>query len=327
MRRGKPRTAAPVESTGENLICPGSAPISQTGNIGGSGMHMQQQNLPLNHLAVLEFRGRDAGRFLQAQLTADIASLEVGASTFACCCNPAGRVLGLLLLKAQGEDWFAICAADLAASLREWLGRYVLRAKVAIIERTDLGVAALPHAAAMSPATIPLETPQGRYAIVPGGELTQPGRDEDGDALRCDELLAGVAWLDAATSGQFLPQMLGMERIGALSFRKGCFPGQEIIARTRYLGKLKRHPLLCLIEGAFEAGPLENVELRSGEQTVSAVLVDRVAFPHKADTLAYLVMRGDPDFAPQTCVVTGREHAVRWSGAPGPDTRLPDATP
>jgi folate-binding protein YgfZ len=290
----------------------------------GSGMHMQHQNLPLRHLAVLEFKGRDAGEFLQAQLTADILSMENSEGVFACCCNPAGRVLGLLLLKYSGASWFAICSAELAPVLCDWLGRYVLRSRVEIIMRDDLGVAAVPHAVSKSPATILFQTPQGCYAIMPLPELSGEDRADHRAAIRCNELLAGVFWLDEASSGQFLPQMLGLERIGALSFSKGCYPGQEIIARTRYLGKLKRHPVLCLVDGATKTEPLAAVELRQGEDfTASAVAVESAAVPHDAVTLLLLVMRAEPDFAPQTLVLDGKELTVRWSGTPGAETRLP----
>lgn len=286
-------------------------------------MRTQHQNLPLQHLAVLEFRGDDAGEFLQAQLTADIASIERSEGAFACCCNPAGRVLGLLLLQARGTGWFAICAADLAPGLHEWLSRYILRSRVEIIQRNDLGVAAVPHAAAKSPATLLFQTSQGCYAIMPVSELSNEDREDYRAAIRCNELLAGVSWLDQGSAGQFLPQMLGLERIGALSFNKGCYPGQEIIARTRYLGKLKRHPVLCLVDGALDTEPLAAVELHRGEEVASAVVVERVAMPHESATLLFLVMRAAPDFTPNALVLNGEEHGLRWSGAPGPKTRLP----
>lgn len=286
-------------------------------------MHMQHHNLPLRHLAVLEFKGDDAGKFLQAQLTADIAAIERSEGAFACCCNPAGRVLGLLLLQARGTGWFAICAAELAQDLREWLSRYILRSRVEIVQRDDLGVAAVPDATSKSPATILFQTPQGCYAVMPLSELSDEDREDHRAAIRCNELLAGVSWLDQSSAGQFLPQMLGLERIGALSFNKGCYPGQEIIARTRYLGKLKRHPVLCLLDGALETEPLAAVELQRGEESASAVVVARVAMPHESATLLSLVMRAAPDFTPHALVLGGEAQVLRWSGVPGPKTRLP----
>ena len=78
------------------------------------------------------------------------------------------------------------------------------------------------------------------------------------EAWRAGELLSGIVWLNSKSSDSYIPQMLGFENIGAVSFRKGCYPGQEIVARARYLGKVKRKPLVATIEGtpALDIGGL-----------------------------------------------------------------------
>ncbi len=186
-----------------------------------------------NRLSVIAFTGKDAGSFLHNQLTADINALAPGAVTFAALCQPKGRVMALLLVIAGDSaeaGYRVVCHASLAEGLVSWLKRFVFREKVVIGIEQDLAVTS---GASIQPL------PGLSYSLVAAESLAS----ETPDAfLHARELALGVAWLDTTTTEQFLPQMLGQEAIGALNFRKGCFPGQEIIARTRYLGTLKRHP-------------------------------------------------------------------------------------
>jgi folate-binding protein YgfZ len=258
----------------------------------------------LRTLAVLEFTGNDAGQFLHNQLSADIAGLPSGGSGFACCCNPAGRVLGLLLVSVQNDSILAICAGELALPLREWLNRFVIRADVDIKPRSDLAViAGVPESLA---AGIQIETDFGlKYVIVPAQNL----QDDADNALerkwRTAELKSGVTWLGAGTGGQFLPQMLGFESIGALSFKKGCYPGQEIIARTRYLGKLKRRPMLIRISDAVPVSIMEKIELKDGDETHTAVVVDRVT-GHQQDQFLFTVVRAGQEVQPEGVLIRER---------------------
>ena len=98
---------------------------------------------PINTLSVLEFTGHDAGQFLHNQLSADITGITAGNAGFACCCNPAGRVLGLLLVSPRANSILVVCASELADQLKAWLGRYIIRADVQINLRSDLAVAAV----------------------------------------------------------------------------------------------------------------------------------------------------------------------------------------
>ena len=123
------------------------------------------------------------------------------------------------------------------------------------------------------------------------------------------ELANGTVWLDNETTAKFLPQMLGFERIEALNFNKGCYPGQEIIARTRYLGKLKRRPILLKTASSIDVGIGEKLALISGEESSSAVLVDQIAGTDGSKTL-FVVARAGEDFHPENIKVKDAEFKV-----------------
>jgi hypothetical protein len=220
----------------------------------------------LPYLAVARVQGPDAAAFLQAQLSADIASLPGGGATFACYCSPRGQVHGLLLVcrepngpgEESAETFLLAGAAGLLPSILERLRRFVLRARVTLEMAGDLAVCGPP--AATAPAA-------GLYSTLPGlayriAEATQCAPDgRAAAAWKAQELRHGIAWLDATTSERFIPQMLGFDRLGAVSFSKGCYPGQEIVARARYLGSVKRKPLRLLVVGAPEIPPGSAVRL------------------------------------------------------------------
>lgn len=238
---------------------------------------------PLPYLSTCKVSGTDAGAFLHAQLAADIAALANGQSSFAAYCSPRGQVIALLLLCRQDPVWFIITQASLASLVANRLRMFVLRAKVSIeaLHETQLTGMYEPEAATAPAAVF---TPGGtslRYA------LSAPGA-ADGAALmrwRREEIRHGICWLQSETSERFLPQMLGLDRIGAVSFSKGCYPGQEIIARTRYLGKLKRWPVLLELDGIPPLNPGDNCVLVSASARVEGVVVDVASADAMSTTL------------------------------------------
>jgi folate-binding protein YgfZ len=224
----------------------------------------------LQDLSVITLTGRDADVFLHNQLTADIKALAPGDCTFAALCQPKGRVMALLLVQAVEGGLRAVCHRSLAESLAAYLLRFRFRDKVEITVDTTLAVVSLDNQDALLDALVPL--PGVALGIVSGDAAPAP------DPLAAEHIAArhlalGVVWLDETTTEQFLPQMLGEDVIGALNFRKGCFPGQEVIARTRYLGKLKRHPWTGYVDSDEPLEPMQALELTGSGQAGSGVLV------------------------------------------------------
>ncbi|MGD8384407.1 MAG: hypothetical protein PVF89_03260 [Lysobacterales bacterium] len=256
---------------------------------------------PLSHLTAIRLGGEDAGQFLHDQVSADVLGLEDGQSTLACYCEPKGRVLALLLIIRRGTDYIVVLARELAAAIVARLKIFIFRARVSIEEcGQEVGlIGPGDSSAAPEGLVIPLDALPGNraHSLLLGPVPRSPeATDTDASQWRFTELRHGVAWLGAKTSGQFLPQMLGFDRIGAVNYKKGCYPGQEIVARTHYLGKVKRHPRILVTEGKIDPEPMDKIELRSGAETYDAVTVDSA---HDADgnTCILCVTRMSPEAA------------------------------
>ena len=260
----------------------------------------------LTHLAAARLTGPDTGAFLQAQLAADISALPPGGSTFAAYCNPRGQVIGLLLVGRDDDGWLLVAAADLLDGITRRLKMFVLRSKVRFEPVQTGSVVGLLAGEVATGASLLLSP-------VPGLVYTLTEAATDAALLsswRSEELLLGVCWLNAASTERFIPQMLGLEKIGAVSFSKGCYPGQEIIARTRYLGKLKRRPALVLIEAELDDLPGHDCVLDTGTETLQGVVVDH-ARPGPGQTLALVVAALERETAVQSFEAGG----CRWPAA------------
>jgi folate-binding protein YgfZ len=254
--------------------------------------------LVLSYLSAIRFSDADAGEFLHNQLSADITGLANGQSTFACYCEPKGRVLALMLVCRINDEFYVILSAPLAQAVIDRIRIYVMRSKVTIEmldASTVCGMMAeeAPELASPSIQAIPIPNSQ-KWLVLTEHDLTPARNHELETSWKTSELGDGVTWLDTETSGQFLPQMLGFEGLGAVNYRKGCYPGQEIVARTHYLGKVKRRArVLCLTSGIGPA-PLEKVSIISSEQAYEAVVVDH-ASSEAEGTCLFVVSRMDPD--------------------------------
>jgi tRNA-modifying protein YgfZ len=191
-------------------------------------------------LGVLAFRGADAARFLQGQLSADTEKLAPGASTLAGLHNPQGRVVALLALaRPSADEMLAALPRELVTVVAQRLGKFVFRSKVRISDESEslrvLGAAAgADHA--------------GLAAIAWGDRqlLVLPGGPDAADATaslaawELADIAAGIPQVYAGTSEAFVAQMLNLDLLGAIAFDKGCYTGQEVIARAHYRGRVKR---------------------------------------------------------------------------------------
>lgn len=217
--------------------------------------------------AALRFRGADARRFLQGQLSNDMDLLAASALLPAGLHNPQGRALALLYLVAPAPDEVvALLPAELATATAATLKRYVLRSKVAIeVEDSADALAAL---AARSPALAP------RLAM----------------DVRTRDIAAGLPQVHAATSGAFVAQMLNLDCIGAIAFDKGCYTGQEVIARAHYRGRVKRRMQLFRARGAPALAPGASIVLGDGRR---ATVVDATT-PAPDGTVNFLAVAALP---------------------------------
>jgi hypothetical protein len=215
---------------------------------------------------LLQFEGPDADRFLQAQLATDLAGILVGQWRWAALLSLKGRVLAHApLARVVDQRWLWLLPADLCASMSAHLSRYVLRSKVRI-EQIPARCAAIPGATAATPGRGPIEAAgaaESRLAgVAPQWDLIV-STDANALAGHCDptsaesteqafhraRLHALLPLITALSSDRHLPQPLGLLDLGSVSVKKGCYPGQEIVARTHYLGRSKR--VACLLKGTL----------------------------------------------------------------------------
>jgi folate-binding protein YgfZ len=206
-------------------------------------MNVQAAICPLPDLGALRFSGPDARRFLQGQLSNDLDRLATGTLVRAGLHNPQGRALALLsLLAGPGEDISAILPLELAAEVAALLRRYVLRARVTVSdESAALRVYGLciPQGAPAPEAAVRFE-PGRALCVVPAGAAAPAGAALAREQWRALDIAAGLPQVYRATAGQFVAQMLNLDCIDAISFSKGCYTGQEVIARAHYRGRVKR---------------------------------------------------------------------------------------
>ena len=237
------------------------------------------------YLSAARFSGDESGSFLQAQLTADIAALEDGSATFACYCTPKGQVLGLLRVQRSGDSYLVAGDSRLLPGILQRLQMFVIRSRVEFALADELAV---------------WGAPGPDYVFAPA---TDTGDDPDPE-WKAGELRAGVTWLGPGSSEKFIPQMLGFDALGAVSFSKGCYPGQEIVARARYLGSVKRKPLVLEAEGAIQPAPGDKLRLQRGDEWYDAVAVDSA--PSGAGrTVVFTVTRVEPEAPAQALEMAG----------------------
>lgn len=234
---------------------------------------------PLTDLGLIAIAGDDAASFLHNQITNDVEKLDLNTARLAGYCTPKGRLLASFLLWKTADAIFLQLPLALQPAIQKRLQMFVMRSKAKLSDAGNQQVAfGLSGSAAESvlQAWFPglpaqpyqkIDNAHGTLIRVANGgsnaryqwitdtasaiaawpvlcsKLTARGAS----AWRLGEIQAGVPQITAATQEQFVPQMINFELIGGVNFKKGCYPGQEIVARSQYLGKLKRRAVLATI--------------------------------------------------------------------------------
>lgn len=185
----------------------------------------------LDHLAAFSITGSDARTYAQSQFTVSVDSISEVAWSPLAWCDPKGRVLAFMMGRASESDVDLVAPALQAESVRERLQRFTIGRRA---EVSDTGPVAGTFDPDGSAPALSLDADRGM--------LAGAGASADSEAVekwqRLD-LCRGLPWLDPHSSGQHLPQWLGLEALGALAYDKGCYPGQEVIARLHYRGSVK----------------------------------------------------------------------------------------
>ena len=233
----------------------------------------------LRRFGLLSVSGDGARSFLHAQLTNDIDHLPADQARLAGWCSAKGRLLASFIVLPRPDGFLLQLAADLVPPVAKRLGMFVLRAKVKISDLgqryCQLGVWGARAVARLAELGVTLvESPM---AVTNNGELTalrverdrvlvfapmaQAERIEaelgavisDEDEWTLLEIRAGRALIEQATQDLFVPQMVNLEAVGGVDFKKGCYPGQEIVARAQYRGQIKRRMVRGRLDARSEA--------------------------------------------------------------------------
>ena len=251
---------------------------------------------PLVDFGLIRASGPEASGFLHNLLTNDVNGITAQNARFAGFCTAKGRVLATLLIWREGDDLLLMLPRDLHAAILKKLSMYVLRAKVklsdATAERVLLGISsAVPPVPtlvdmpvfgatdSLSGRLIRLGAKRWILALPPDAasgvwtDLAEELKPVGTDTWRWLEIQSAQPRVVASTQEAFIPQMLNMElpAVAGVSFTKGCYPGQEIVARTQYLGKVKRR----MYRARLSESPLPGTHLYSpgtGDQHCGAIV-------------------------------------------------------
>ena len=252
--------------------------------------------LALSHLGLITVRGADAETFLQGQLSNDVRRLTAAQAQLSSYNSPKGRMLAVLHLLRVGDAVLLEVHRSVMEPTLKRLRMFVLRSKVTLAETDDralFGVAGAEAPVVLAqlglPApTTPLECAVAdecvavrrigsapRYTLVVpaarradfAARLAAQARTGTADDWKVAEIEAGVPTVYAETQDHFVPQMCNLDKLGGISFDKGCYTGQEIVARVHYRGAVKRHMTLVKVDGA---PPTAGTKLDSGEVVDSA---------------------------------------------------------
>ena len=274
----------------------------------------------LTHLGIIEAHGADAQPFLQSQLSNDINALDSSHSQLSSYCTPKGRMLGLFRIFRADDSFYLRLPASTLDTVLQRLRMFVLRADVTLEDASEafirIGIAGRKAADMLSGAT-GQAAPDEVNTVTRSGDLTilrVPGIQPRFEvyaasidaakglwdtlnvaaapvgmpAWRLQEILSGLPAVYAATSEQFVPQMTNLQLVDGVSFKKGCYPGQEIVARMQYLGTLKRRMYLGRIATDEPVAPGASLFTGSDSEQASGRIVD--AQPHPDGGLAALAV-------------------------------------
>jgi tRNA-modifying protein YgfZ len=292
----------------------------------------------LSDLALIRVSGEDARDFLHSQFCNDVKKLDSTQAQLNGYCSPKGRLLASFLLWQHGDDYLLQLPSELRESIQKRLTMFVLRSKVKLTDASAdfvrLGLSGPQAGNLLHEFFGPV--PEARFELMHGEQarIIRLGDDrfdllvDAEDALAITRRLAGRCtavssqhwlWLDIragiptitrATQEQFVPQMVNFELLGGVNFQKGCYPGQEIVARTQYLGRLKRRMYLAHIaaENVAAGDSLFSADL---EGQASGTIVNAARAPS-----------GGQDVLAVIQIDSAQQQTIHWKTADGPQLQL-----
>ncbi|WP_348828056.1 folate-binding protein [Halomonas sp. RT37] len=277
---------------------------------------------PLVHLGALDVVGPDAERFLQGQTSAQLAHANGHFAPLTCFCTPKGRMLANgQLMKVDDERFRIVLHRSLVAPLAQHLGKFAAFYKAELTARDDLALIGLigQEAPALTEVDCDLTPPDPWRQASHGDTLVlgQPGPrprylimlpEDQAEALfsrliqqcqpvgnqvwRLADIQAGLCFIDADQQDAYLPQMLNWEALAGISFKKGCYTGQEVVARAHFRGQVKKRLYRAQLEGA-RLPPLGSEVIDESGKRQGEVVANALDAYGQAEVLAVLNTRAD----------------------------------
>jgi folate-binding protein YgfZ len=234
---------------------------------------------PLTDLGLIRVQGADAAKFLHGQLTTDFTLLGLSEARLAGYCNAKGRLLASFIgFKRSPDDILLICSKDILATTLRRLGMFVMRAKLSLSDASaqfalyglagsacdvainNIATKARPiwSKADFGKATMinlyPADGVARALWVAPVVDPAPSGQTLSAELWAWSEVRSGIATITQALVEVLVPQMLNYESVGGVNFKKGCYPGQEVVARSQFRGTLKRRAYLAHANADIQAG-------------------------------------------------------------------------
>ena len=292
----------------------------------------------LPHPGLIRFSGEEAQPFLHNQLTCDVAALAPGSSTYGAHCTAQGRALASFLLWRSEQGFFMQLPSSLREPVQKQLSKFILRSKVKVedvsSDRALIGIAGKDAAALVQQVlgTVPksphdvvhadgmtvLCLPVDRYQIVVSREHAPRLAEALGAAGKAGPehwewlvIRAGIPVILPETQEQFVPQMVNLDLIGGVSFQKGCYPGQEIVARMHYRGTLKQRMYLASIAVQQHPQPGDKLFSPGFGGQASGTIVNAARSPESGQDVLAVVQ-----------IASARRGDIHWKTPDGPALKL-----
>ncbi len=261
----------------------------------------------LSHFALIRFSGEDAQKFLHGQLSNNVEKLDTAHAQYTSYNSPKGRMMASMLLWQDAQGYVMMLPAALREAIQKRLTMFVMRSKVKVSDASDelvrIGIAGRQAAEMIVGAGLALPQDSMGVTVSAHGSAIRLNADRfllliksDAPALwqqlstRCTpvgapawgllDIRAGIPWITPATQEHFVAQMTNYELIGGVDFKKGCYPGQEIVARTQYLGKLKRRMYHVHAENLADLKAGDEIFSADFEAQASGMVVNAAPSPH-----------------------------------------------
>ena len=237
--------------------------------------------MELDHLGCVRISGLEATEFLQSQFTNDVTTLQSISQQLNAYCNPKGRAISVFRLLRDDDCFYLVLPADLALSVLKRLQLYKMRANVELVLEENITIFGTVN---LSDEELDDQRRWWSFddyrgiLLVEGGQnpildQTMDSVESESDLWRVTEVINGIPQIYQSTSEEFIPQHINLDIISAVNFSKGCYPGQEIVARLRYLGKMKQRMIAGVVPHNEQCAPGEEVFTEDrGEQKAGKVV-------------------------------------------------------